>query len=336
MSSVTRFIFLADSRGDYKNDPNDLFAEEILNDMTERILSLDPKPDFVIFNGDMVAKKAYSEESDAVQRWLATFSQPLQREGITVYVTPGNHIVDQRASQNDRPLKYVDDFRHSYMFEGMSPVDNPLSKSVPEPYRGVTFSATHGNMHLATVPSFTTHRRFDLSGELGEDEYKQPNKSFEYYVSRANLEWLENNLKGSDAKFKVFVTHVPLYPTGHHYKDEKGLHAHPANRDALMKILIDNKVDMILVSHEHVYARMYLKPSNSDGTKDGDEIIQVTVGSAGAPLPTIVPKRDDVILERYLDVLPYTFMVADVSGTGIEVSVYDQFGWNVDRFSVNR
>lgn len=87
-----RFVFTGDSRGNYKANPPDHIAEEILELYAQRILSLSPKPAFVIFNGDMVAKTAYRNDGDAIKIWKTVFEMPIRDAGIKMFITPGNHI----------------------------------------------------------------------------------------------------------------------------------------------------------------------------------------------------------------------------------------------------
>ena len=268
-----RFVVVADSRGDYKKKPPTYATWLSLYKITTRILALHPKPRLVIFNGDMVAKTAYCNEIQAISFWKDIFLKPLQKNGIKVYITPGNHIVDRKCSPI---IGYIDLFNAYY---GSA---NP--QNGPRKYRGVSFSFTVGDVHFATVTPFTTHRGWDNKNEIRPQHYAQQGKGWEYYVNKANRVWLHQDLRQSKAMYKIFFTHVPLYPIGPHHRDRKGLHAHPKTRDELAKILINSDVDAVIVAHEHKYCRAMISHNNPKDSHLKKGFLQVVVGTAGAPL----------------------------------------------------
>lgn len=320
--TLFRFVFLGDSRGDYKADPPVYLAEEVFQKIIKRILALSPKPEFVIFNGDMVAKTTFKEAPEVIERWQSIFLQPLQKNGITIYTTPGNHILDGNAMNKDNSIRYIPLFRKYFQ------ADNPLNG--PSIYKGVTYSFTYKNCHFVTVTPFITHGGAD-NRELKPGEFVQKDKEFEYFINRENRRWLEGDLRRNRADFTIVFTHCPLYPVGPHYKDRKNLHAHPSNRDRIAQILVDNGVDVYLTSHEHLYARVNLSSSNPPSSKLSGNLLQVVVGSASAPLSDS-PPRKDMTFESYQKV--YEFLVADVKRNHIECNVFDEKGDRIDSFSI--
>lgn len=319
-----RFVILADSRGNYKADPPKIIAEEILGEITQKIISLSPIPDFVIFNGDMVAKTAYRGNSDAVEKWKNVFLKPVRDKNISVFVTPGNHIIDQKAVKNDDPMKYISLFREHFQ------ADNPING--PEKYKGVTYSFNRENCHFVTATSFTTHRGQD-NRDLPSEDFAQKKKDFEYLINKENRDWLLKDLREDDSDFTIFFTHVSLFAVGPHYKDMLSMHAHKKERDMLADILINNETDLYIGAHEHLYARTLLTPSNPLYSGLKGDLIQIVVGSSGAPLSE-KPKRDDMIFEKY--VTDYQFLVADVGKNKIEFSVYNDKNNEIDSFTIRK
>ena len=246
-----RFVFTGDSRGDYKADPPGFLSADVLKKFMGIIVKLDPKPEFLIFNGDMVSKTAYRSEAglQSIQEWKKIVEEKMAENGIKLYLMPGNHIVDQKEKDKPDKVNYIERFRKYYRH------GNP--QNGPSLYKDVTFSFDHKNTHFVSVTSFMTHSGAD-NRELKPGQFVHKEQNFEYYVPRENVEWLRQDLQKSDRDFKLFIVHCPLYSVGPHDKDKKSLHAHPENRNAVMSILVANNTDAILASHEHLYARLNL------------------------------------------------------------------------------
>ncbi|KPA15243.1 metallophosphoesterase [Candidatus Magnetomorum sp. HK-1] len=320
-----RFVFTGDSRGDYKGSPPDDIAEEILELFTKRILLLSPKPDFVIFNGDMVAKTAYRNGGHAIQIWKTVFEKPIREAGIKLFITPGNHIIDQKwptQSKERDSIQYISWFRKHFL------ADNPLNG--PRMFKGVSYSFTHKNCHFVTTPSFITHFGPD-NFELSSKKFIQKKKKFEYFINRDNRIWLQDDLETSKSDFKIFFSHCPLFAVGPHYKDKKNFHAHPLNKAKLETILFNNTIDLILGSHEHVYSRVRLGPSNPISSGFQGTMTQVVVGSCSAPLSKKEP-RNDLVVDKYLS--EYAILVADVAKDRIQCKAIKHDGEAIDAFTI--
>ncbi len=317
-----RFIVLGDSRGNYKASPPVYLAKQKLQKLTQQILALTPQPRLVIFNGDMVAKKAYKKAPAVIKQWQDIFLKPLQAKGIAVYIAPGNHVIDQKSKKPDTKVSYIPRFRKYYM------ANNPSNG--PPKYRGVTYSFNEGNVHFSTAVPFITHKGWDNT-EVGAGAYFQKKKSWEYFMNKENRDWLANDLKKDQSEFDVFFTHLPLYPTGPHYADKKGFNSHPSNRDAVAQILTKNKVDIIFVAHEHLYARTNLSDSNPTNSSLKGNLVQVVAGAAGAPFSKR-GQRKNMIFEKYLPVVH--FVVGDVNEDSISFNVYGLNNQVIDHFEI--
>ena len=321
-ATLFRFVFTGDSRGNYKADPPVYLEEELLAQVVGHILALEPQPEFVIFNGDMVAKTTFTKAPEKIARWRAIFEEPLRANNIKVYTTPGNHIIDQKERCPTGEICYISKFNQYFR------ADNPANG--PTGYGGVSYSFTRANTHFVTVTSFTSHGGPDNS-EIDPAEFVQRKKQFEYFINRPNRDWLEQDLARDRSTFTIFFTHCPLYPVGPHYQDRKSLHAHPANRDAVAGILAADGVDMVFASHEHLYARANIGPANPSGSGPGTGMAQSVVGAASAPLSS-VPARPDMRFEKYLSA--YGFLVGDVKKDRIECYFYNETGQLLDGFTV--
>ncbi len=78
-------------------------------------------------------------------------------------------------------------------------------------------------------------------------------------LGNAQLEWLRNDIKSSDAKWKIVVLHKALYSNGSHFDDGdvEGM------RKQLSSLLPYLGVDLVLQGHDHVYLRTDAMVANS-------------------------------------------------------------------------
>ncbi len=78
-------------------------------------------------------------------------------------------------------------------------------------------------------------------------------------LGNAQLEWLKNDIKSSDARWKIVVLHKALYSNGSHFDDGdvEGM------RKQLGTLLPYLGVDLVLQGHDHVYLRTDAMVANS-------------------------------------------------------------------------
>ena len=150
-----------------------------------------------------------------------------------------------------------------------------------------------------TVPYFLTVGNHDVDAFMGEDLYKKevdlPGNELYYSfgvgdslfvcldsnipgqekkITDEQYKWLKGILSTPGYKHKFVFVHHPLYPEkgkGNYY--EESMDKYPAERDRLEALLVESKVNMVFVGHEHLYLR-----------KAVDGIIQIITGGGGAPL----------------------------------------------------
>ncbi len=93
-----------------------------------------------------------------------------------------------------------------------------------------------------------------------------------------HYEWLEDQLKNSDAKFIFFFNHYPAWSSGHHGKLNKaGLVRETTSRQAqehIVPLLVKYRATAYINGHDHIYERSELPGG----------ITQITSGGAGAPM----------------------------------------------------
>ncbi len=79
----------------------------------------------------------------------------------------------------------------------------------------------------------------------------------EFFFLWKQKKWLENELKNSDAKWKIVVIHHPIFSA-------KSKSRHKAQRNFFNPLFEEYGVDLVLQGHEHTYARMTSKNENGE------------------------------------------------------------------------
>ncbi|AFC28255.1 metallophosphoesterase [Paenibacillus mucilaginosus 3016] len=189
-----------------------------------------------------------------------------------------------------------------------------LPQNGAEGYGRTVYSFDHGNARFITLNSNRTN----------EDD--------DYVIDDAQLAWLEEQLKGAADKHRFVQFHVPAYPVGAHLGSS--LDAAPASRDKLWALLDRYRVTAVLVGHEHNYNRRKVDASFSgSGYTFRQEIYQLTIGGAGAPLYTGSKENKGVVVGPKAS---YHYMVVDVDGSRAQFEAYDLQQNRIDSFAVER
>ena len=123
--------------------------------------------------------------------------------------------------------------------EGAVITENFVLPNVPEQEldTGVYYSYDYNNVHFTV-----------LNTNDNEDDK----------LSDAQIEWMKNDIKSSDAKWKIVVLHKAPYSNGSHY-DDGDVEGFRKQLGALLPYL---GVDLVLQGHDHVYLRTDVLNSN--------------------------------------------------------------------------
>jgi 3',5'-cyclic AMP phosphodiesterase CpdA len=129
----------------------------------------------------------------------------------------------------------------------------------------------------------------------------------------AQLGWLEQELKGSTARWKLAVFHHPLYSSGKKHGSDLGL------RRKLEPLFVRYRVNAVFSGHDHIYERT--KPQQG---------IQYFVTGAGGDL-----YRGDVDLKSSFRAASYDqdnhFMVIEAEHERISFQAISETGRIVDQ-----
>jgi predicted phosphodiesterase len=134
--------------------------------------------------------------------------------------------------------------------------------------------------------------------------------------------WLEKELAGPDADWRIVMLHSPLY-TSHPFR-ETGPH-----RWALQDAIDRGGVDLVLNGHDHFYARTHRIGRAWDKASRG--LYQVTTAGGGARLYPVEQKPYTARAES-----AHHFIFLELDGLRITGTATDIEGKVIDRFTIDR
>lgn len=121
-------------------------------------------------------------------------------------------------------------------------------------------------------------------------------------LGAAQLSWLENDLKNTNAKWKFVLMHKSLYSGGSHSTDSEVV----AMRSQLQTLFADNGVSIVFGGHDHTYTTTYLVNKDGDAIDKsnsgnvqytGEGVLYITLGTMGTKFYTY--KQNDDILGNF-------------------------------------
>jgi hypothetical protein len=137
------------------------------------------------------------------------------------------------------------------------------------------------------------------------------------YVDRAQLAWLEREVSGSRARWKIAYGHHPMYSSGAKHGSETDLRA------LVEPLFVRYGVDVVLAGHEHFYERIH--PQRG--------IYYFTSGAAGKLRKGNI-RRGPLTAAGFDQDL--SFMLMEIAGDELHFQVVSRTGEIVDRGSLPR
>lgn len=124
--------------------------------------------------------------------------------------------------------------------EGAVLTENFTLPNIPEQEldSGVYYSYDYNNVHFTVLNT----------NDIDDDKF-----------SDKQIEWMKNDIKSSNAKWKIVVLHKALYSNGSHYDDGEV----ESMRTQLGALLPYLGVDLVLQGHDHVYLRTDVLNANA-------------------------------------------------------------------------
>jgi predicted phosphodiesterase len=186
-----------------------------------------------------------------------------------------------------------------------------------QPYKplldaGVKFYASLGNHD--NPDDERLYKPFNMGGQRYYS-FKKGDVAFfaldSNYMDPAQLSWLEENLKNSQAKWKICYFHHPLYSDGKSHGPDLDL------RTQLEPVFERYGVNVVFSGHEHVYER--LKPENN--------IYYFILGNSGKLMTHDFHKSQQMITGFDTD---RSFMLVEISGDKLYFQTISRAGTTID------
>jgi len=126
-------------------------------------------------------------------------------------------------------------------------------------------------IHLISIDTFEIAQDESIKCSKGMNMNKQKLDSYiQSFNKKKQLEWLENTLKDSKAKWKIVFGHYPIYSNGIHHGNCKEM------IENVLPILLRNNVNIYLSGHDHniccsQYQNLYMIVSGN-GSKSSNQV----------------------------------------------------------------
>ena len=203
----------------------------------------------------------------------------------------------------ENPSDFVDKFERPY---------KPLLDA------GVKFYAALGNHD---EPAQRFYKPFNMDGKRyytfskGDVEFYVLDST---YMSPAQVAWLQKELAGSKAKWKIAYMHHPLYSSGERHGSEIDL------RVLIEPLFLKHGVDVVFAGHEHFYER--LKPQKG--------IYYITQGGS-AKLRRGNLRDNSALTAKGFDT-DNSFIVVEIAGDQMFFEAISRTGQTVDSGAIAR
>ena len=292
-AEALRFVVYGDSRGFTDENP---INEQIFNQINQQVLKLRPRPELVIFAGDMARRGG----TDNFERWQDLL-KPITHRGIKLYIAIGNHELYKETGayseeSSDLDLDNQKEFQKVFNF---LPANGP---DEDHKHLAYTFTSADGDSLFAVLATYYVD--------------PQTQKAYSGVLDQAQLTWVEEELANSTATHKFVISHKPVFSTGGGEPE--------STLKELWQIMDHNRVAVYFSGHEHLYSRKVIgRDMNPDFLHN---VVQVIDGSCGAPLSTGNDVK--VNLRQWHINFIYNFSVVDVTHGWVKVNSYGMYGLN--------
>jgi predicted phosphodiesterase len=177
---------------------------------------------------------------------------------------------------------------------------------------GVKFFAALGNHDS---PNQRFYKGFNMDGRRYysfSEGAVQSSAMDSTYMDRMQVDWLDRELAGSRARWKIAYAHHPLYSSGKRHGSELDL------RKLVEPLFLKHGVDVVLAGHEHFYER--LKPQSG--------IYYFTSGAAGKLREDNIRRGSPLTAAGFDDDL--SFILMEIDGDQLHFQCINRGGNSVD------
>jgi len=314
-----RFVFLADSRGDSLGYTIDSTA---LNPIIRCIDTLNPKPSFMVFGGDM-CYRGYMNKKYTFEEFKNLFSV-LTSKGIKLYTAMGNHELYHEHASYGYFLVNQQQFQITFS-------ENPANG--PAGYEHLAYSFTDA----ATSSFFAVMDCYYVTKDTQKINMGG-------HIDSTQMAWLKTQVAQNNALHKFLFIHVPYY-----YVDNDSTEASEADTTItrLWSFIDANNFDIYACGHSHLYARRTIDGSLTPYPQPTppvpnwqNNVVQLLNGTCGAGSgggyidPTVRTEWN-----VHNDKKTYYFSVIDINGGTVTVNSYGGYTGAysvIDSFTITR
>jgi predicted phosphodiesterase len=201
------------------------------------------------------------------------------------------------------------------IYGGHKPKD--FERKFETPYKpllddGVKFYACLGNHDNSDE---TLYKPFNMNGQRYYTFKKGDVQFFvldSNYMDATQLDWIQQQLSASSAKWKIAYFHHPLYSDGRFHGSDVDL------RKELMPIFEKYGMNVVLSGHDHVYERF----------KPEEGIYFFLVGNSGELRPHNLRQGSDIMAAGFDT--DRTFMLVEIAGDKLYFQTIARSGQTVD------
>jgi predicted phosphodiesterase len=186
--------------------------------------------------------------------------------------------------------------------------------------RKVKFYASLGN-HDDRNQRF--YKPFNMEDKLYYS-FKAPRQSVKFfalestYPEPAQIQWVEDELKGSSEAWKIPYFHHPLYSSGSRHGSDLRL------RETLEPLFVQHNVSVVFTGHDHFYER----------TKPQKGIVYFVAGSGGQLRAGDIDSKSP-LTARGFDT-DYAFLVCEIDGDQLFFNAISRAGQIIDSGVISR
>ena len=207
------------------------------------------------------------------------------------------------------------------LYGGDKPKD--YQKEFEIPYKplmdaGVKFYASLGNHDNANQRFY---KNFNMNGERYYTFRPKPGIRFfaldSNYMDRAQLAWLQEQLRSSGSEWKIIYFHHPLYSSGDRHGSDEQL------RDVLEPLFVEFGVSVVFSGHDHFYER--IKPQKG---------IYYFISGAGGQLRRGNIRKTDLTAKGFDQ--DNHFMILEIAGDEMYFQTISRTGTTVDSGVIQR
>lgn len=254
----------------------------------QNAFNANPDVKFFINVGDLV------ETGQRYAHWNNWFSAA---EGVINRIPAmpvlGNHETYNRYGSSGKPAYFLAQFK--------------LPQNGPDGLKGQVYSYDYGNVHFAVLDS-----QVEEEGNILE-----PQK-----------EWLENDLKNSDKKWKLVFFHKSPY-------SHKSTQTKKILRKAFAPILDKYHADVVFNGHDHCLARTFPIYGDKQVDSPSKGTVYYTVGRSGGYSSNGFKKKvwDEFF---YAPRDQPNYLVAEVSENRLTIKAVKQDGTLIDTYTIDK